>query len=82
MPSNPKGAKQMEWKLFWREWAQRLLDITLSVKVWILIATFCAVFFGVSISTAAASIITTVAGVREVYKIYRTKTGNGNGDKV
>jgi len=72
----------MEWRPFWTEWLQRLLDIGLSVKVWILIATFLAVFTGISISTTAASIITAVAGAREAYKVYRTHKGVGNGDKV
>jgi hypothetical protein len=72
----------MEWKEFWPEWSQRLLDILLSVKVWILIATFTCVFTGVSISSVAATIITTVAGAREAYKVYRTHKGTGDNDKV
>ena len=72
----------MEWKEFWPLWLQRLLDALLSVKVWILITTFVAVFLQTPISTAAAGIITTVAGVREAYKVYRTHKGKGNGDKI
>jgi hypothetical protein len=72
----------MEWKEFWIEYLQRGLDNLLSVKVWILLLTFTAVFTGISISTAAASIITAVASAREIYKIYRTRNGNNNGDKI
>jgi uncharacterized membrane-anchored protein len=72
----------MEWQQFWIAWTQRLLDICLSVKVWVLISTFMTVFFGISIGTAAATIITTVIGIREGYKVIRSRNGRGINDKV
>ena len=72
----------MEWQQFWIEWTQRLLDIGLSVKVWVLVATFMAVFFGISIGTAAATIITTVVGIREGYKVIRSRNNSDINDKV
>lgn len=72
----------MNWTAFFTEWIQRLLDIMLSVKVWVLITTFVCVFTGVSISSAAATIITSVIGIREGYKVVRSKLGQGDRDKI
>lgn len=72
----------MDWHEFWTEWLQRLLDTLTSVKVWALIATFCAVFFGIAISTTAATVITSVLGVREGYKVIRSRSGQGERDKI
>jgi uncharacterized membrane protein len=72
----------MEWKLFFRDWTQRLLDMLISIKVLLLITMVLFCIFSVNITGVIAGIITSVLGIREGYKVVRTFKGTGNNDRV
>lgn len=72
----------MPWKDFFREWTQRLFDMLLSIKVLLLITMILFALGGVNISTTIATIITTVIGIREGYKVVRSIKQPDNNDRV
>ena len=65
---------------FWKQWLQKLMCMFVSVKVWVLIAVFVAIFTGTTISVVAASIVTCILGIREAYKIWSPEKINGEAD--
>jgi len=74
----------MPWKEFLTAWAQRFMDMLISVKVLLLIVLLIFVVKNIVISTTIATVITTILGIREGYKVVRSfnKSEGAERDRV
>jgi len=59
----------MEWKIFWHNWLQKLITQFISVKVWILTATFVFVSAGFITPGVFSAVILGVIGIKGAFTI-------------